>query len=170
MTYQAFPRNITAPQMVATHSCSRHFSATVSSDFQGVNFGDLLTCLDMQYGLSSRFIQEPLSELAHILGYVRLAADTMIDFSDAKILMEEMGVPPMSAQQIDEVKQMNAPDEFTALEHQELMEWAQHEMPSEADPELDAEPEDLRLEYLQPPADLTDRIHISKKTKLFRRC
>jgi hypothetical protein len=67
----------------------------------GVNFGDLLVVLDAEYGLASRFIQEPLSELAQILGYVKLAADTVIEFSDAEILMEEIGVPPIPPERLD---------------------------------------------------------------------
>merc|ERR1719217_191092 len=98
----AMPRSGMSP------SSSRGFSVLASSDIgelhlqgAGVQFGDLLNWLDVQYGLASRFVQEPLSELASILGYVKVTADTIIEFGDAGILMEEIGVPPITPDQLE---------------------------------------------------------------------
>jgi len=98
---------------------SRHFAAAAANDMgglQGVPFGDLLNYIDLQYGLSSCFVEEPLAELAHILGYMKLAADTMIDFADAKILMEEIGVPPIAPEQFEDFSLLKAVSDAPELE------------------------------------------------------
>jgi len=62
----------------------------------------LLRCLDEQYGLAARYVQSTLAELATILGYVRVASDTVIGFTDVHILMEEIGAPPLSPEKLRE--------------------------------------------------------------------
>jgi len=100
----ALSRRVGVPTMApASLPASRYFAISSGNvaGMSGVPFGDLLVVLDAEYGLASRFIQEPLSELAQILGYVKLAADTVIEFSDAEILMEEIGVPPIPQERLD---------------------------------------------------------------------
>lgn len=94
-------------QMPALQMHSRSCAAIASADI-GVPFSNLLISLDVHYGLASQWVQEPLAELAHILGYVRVAADTLIEFGDAKILMEEIGVPPLEEHQLQNVTHLNA--------------------------------------------------------------
>jgi hypothetical protein len=86
----------------------------------------LLRCLDEQYGLASRYVQSTLAESANILGYVRVASDTVINFSDVRILMEEIGAPPLSPEELREfvlhsseqdVSAVEAESEEASLEH-----------------------------------------------------
>merc|ERR1712107_324241 len=53
-------------------------------------------------GLAARYVQSTLAELATILGYVRVASDTVIGFGDVHILMEEIGAPPLSPEELRE--------------------------------------------------------------------
>lgn len=117
----AAPRAIPAPARGRPGSLSapRSFSAAVAaapavrggvlaqtawpvSAEEGLQFDLLLRCLDEQYGLAARYVQSTLAELATILGYVRVASDTVIGFSDVHILMEEVGAPPLSPEELRE--------------------------------------------------------------------
>lgn len=165
-----------APQLGMLHLTAstpppRAFSAIASSDVSGVAFGDLLTFLDVNYGLNSRFVQEPLAELAQILGYVRIAADTVINFRDAEILMEEIGAPPCTPEQFqEEVARIFARFQGNDIEESAFME--------DASDEVEAGEEDTSAQ--EPPQEFDDisksmrstkeqnDVHISHKTKLSR--
>jgi len=60
----------------------------------GIEFGYLLEYLHEQYGLAQQAVEGTLSELAQILGYHNIDSTTVIEFSDTKILMEEVGTEP----------------------------------------------------------------------------
>eukprot|EP00927_Polykrikos_kofoidii_P054996 TRINITY_DN49311_c0_g1_i1.p1 TRINITY_DN49311_c0_g1~~TRINITY_DN49311_c0_g1_i1.p1 ORF type:complete len:272 (-),score=40.50 TRINITY_DN49311_c0_g1_i1:190-1005(-) len=67
---------------------------------QTIPFGELLTYLDTQYGIAAQYVEETLTDLAHILGYMKVATDTMIEYGDASILLEEVGAPPVTSEEI----------------------------------------------------------------------
>lgn len=80
----------------ARTSAKRTFAAVAIPEvmLDGISFGNLLRYLDQQYGLAHRVVEDKLSELANILGYEGVDRDTTINFSDTKILMEEVGTYP----------------------------------------------------------------------------
>lgn len=155
----ALPKGIGSPHVVLVPSRLRLLATITSSDLQGVSLSYLLTYLHVNYGLVSRYIQEPLCELAHILGYVKLAADTVIEFRDANILLEEMGVPPITLEQLGDLHSLNAAAGKTAVEDAEQ---------SVSVDDL-VQDNDGRLATEQAPAKATEDVEISHKTRLFRR-
>lgn len=151
-------------QMPALQMHSRSCAAIASGDI-GVPFRDLLTSLDVHYGLASQWVQEPLAELAHILGYVRVAADTLIEFGDAKILMEEIGVPPLEEQQLQGVTHLNAAASEESGVEQTLDDAGGLEPSADVlneDDSLDVFPE------LAPPRVSEDDVYSGHKTRLSR--
>lgn len=68
--------------------------AIIEGPVEGIAFGDLLRYLNEQYGLAHQVVGDTLSELAGILGYESVGLSTWINFSDTKILMEEVGTQP----------------------------------------------------------------------------
>jgi len=87
-------------------------TAAMESHDDGISFGDLLMCLDSHYGLASRFVQGTLAELAQILGYAKVGADTVLTYSDAQILMEEIGAPSLTPEELRAFKEPQQPLEL----------------------------------------------------------
>lgn len=77
--------------------------ASTGHTLEGVSFEELVEFVEAQYGLAERFIRGSLSELAEILGY-HVGVDPIIQYTDAGILMEEIGAPPLTQQQLSEFK------------------------------------------------------------------
>lgn len=99
-----FPaRHISFTPLLALAGQRRAVAATVSCSVGGVAFEELVGLLEAQYGLAERFVRGSLSELAEMLGY-HVGMDPIIEYADADILMEEIGAPPLSQQQLKEFK------------------------------------------------------------------
>jgi hypothetical protein len=117
------------PKPIAT---SRHFSA-VAVDYDlrdGIEFGHLLEYLQEQYGLAQKAVEGKLCELANILGYEVIGLKTIIQYSDLKILMEELGAYPATRREfrrflegqgykLDESSNRNYVQEFYQLQKQQ---------------------------------------------------
>eukprot|EP00933_Yihiella_yeosuensis_P042939 TRINITY_DN37621_c0_g1_i1.p1 TRINITY_DN37621_c0_g1~~TRINITY_DN37621_c0_g1_i1.p1 ORF type:complete len:203 (-),score=38.36 TRINITY_DN37621_c0_g1_i1:122-682(-) len=142
-------RKVALPQMtqrIQSRVVPRHFAAVATSELhEGIHFGELLTYLEIQYGLAAKFVQGELSELAQILGYSTVAQDTMINDEDAELLMEEIGIPPVPVDKLKEdlsnLSASASPNEFSEDLHDDAIEedvvpaaWQKPERPqNEAD-------------------------------------
>lgn len=77
-------------------------------------FGDLLSYLGEQYGLAHQAVKDKLSELAEILGYEHVDESTAIEFSDLRILMEEMGTLPASWSELSDFVAQKRAESYAA--------------------------------------------------------
>lgn len=138
------------------------------TDDSFVKFGDLLQWIDRQYGLASKFIKEPMSEILSILGYRTLTTDTIIEHRDASIVVEDLGVPALTPDQIQEMKfqVVAAPGEVGDKRKSKETQLKAYDAVVD---EMEDEIPSLLKEPIVKQADRADNVEVCWKTKLNRR-
>lgn len=107
-----------------------------------IPFQDLLCYLHERYGLQDAVVKEPLSELAHILGYKRVDSGTSIQFGDMRILMEEVGGQPATRREFRRFLRQHASEPRVTEQALSLTDFL-----AEKEGEAEAELEDLEEWY-----------------------
>jgi hypothetical protein len=104
-------------------------SASLEVAINQVTFGELLTFLDVEYGLAPQYVQQNLLELAEILGYSDIDMQTPLNLADAGMLMEEVGAPACTADELVRFQESRK-TETAAVSKEEVSEEAPDEAPS----------------------------------------
>eukprot|EP00427_Karlodinium_veneficum_P032760 CAMPEP_0169196082 /NCGR_PEP_ID=MMETSP1016-20121227/7548_1 /TAXON_ID=342587 /ORGANISM="Karlodinium micrum, Strain CCMP2283" /LENGTH=219 /DNA_ID=CAMNT_0009272645 /DNA_START=90 /DNA_END=746 /DNA_ORIENTATION=- len=106
---------------------SRHFSAVaVNYDLRdGIEFGHFLEYLQEQYGLAQKAVEGKLSELANILGYEAIDLNTIIQYGDLKILLEELGANPASRREFRNFLEVQGYTSDESRTHDDVQEFYQ---------------------------------------------
>jgi len=137
------PRGITMTATVPAH--------------EGVRFEELLVFLEVQYGLAESCVRSSLAELAEILGY-HASVNTIIRYSDAHILLEEIGAPPLTPEEFGKFKASRI-DRHKAEEDVRA---------DRRDTSMDNHADEHQLPIIQPVQSCLPAVSVSYPPRLFR--